>query len=215
MEAKNIIASNKEIVFLYIIFFVGIIGHLHDSLENLMILLTPVTLLLAGLIVLFYSYQTSSNKFLLWAVLTYLITFILELIGVKTGMIFGEYNYGSTLGTKFFDVPLIIGFNWVFVILGSISISRLMTSNLFLSAIVSAIIALVFDFILEPVANKLDYWNWTGDIIPVQNYLAWFIIALISALGFNYLRVKVISKISIHYFLIQFIFFVILLIFYI
>lgn len=214
MEAKKIITSNKEIIFLYIIFFVGIIGHLYDSLKNLMILLTPVTLLLAGLIVLFYSYQTSSNKFLLWAVLTYLITFILELIGVKTGMIFGEYNYGSTLGTKFFDVPLIIGFNWVFVILGSISISRLMTSNLFLSAIVSAIIALVFDFILEPVANKLDYWNWTGDIIPVQNYLAWFIIALISALGFNYLRVKVISKISIHYFLIQFIFFVTVLIFF-
>lgn len=214
METKKIIISNKEIVFLYIIFFVGIIGHLYDPLQNLMLLLTPATLLLTGLVVLFFSFKTSTNKFLLWAVLTYTVTFILEVIGVKTGLIFGEYNYGNTLGIKLFDVPLIIGFNWVFVILGSISISRLMTSNLFLSASISAFIAFLFDLILEPVAVKLDYWSWSEGIIPLQNYLAWFVIALISALGFSYLKVKVISKISLHYLLVQFVFFVILLIFY-
>jgi putative membrane protein len=55
----------------------------------------------------------------------------LEVVGVKTGLIFGEYKYGSTLGIKLFEVPLIIGFNWVFVILGSISISRLITKMFF------------------------------------------------------------------------------------
>ncbi len=214
MEAKKILISNKEIAFLYIIFFVGIIGHLYDPLRNLMLLLTPATLLLTGVIVLFYSYRTSANNLLVWAAFTYIITFILEVIGVKTGLIFGEYNYGSTLGIKLFDVPLIIGFNWVFVILGSISISRLMTGNIFLSSIISAFIAFIFDLILEPIAIKLDYWSWSEGIIPIQNYLAWFVIALISALGFNYLKVKVNSKISLHYLLVQFVFFVILLIFY-
>ena len=214
METKKIIISNKEIVFLYIIFFVGIIGHLYEPLQNLMLLLTPATLLLTGLVVLFYSYKTSENKFLLWASFTYIITFILEVIGVKTGLIFGEYNYGSTLGIKLFEVPLIIGFNWVFVILGSISIARLISNNFFLSAIISAFIALIFDLILEPIAVKLDYWTWAEGIIPIQNYLAWFAIALISALGFSYLKVKVTSKISLHYILVQFVFFVILLIFY-
>ena len=214
MEAKKIIISNKEITFLYIIFFVGIVGHLYDPLRNLMLLLTPATLLLTGLIVLFYSYKSSTINFLIWAAFTYIITFILEVVGVKTGLIFGEYNYGSTLGIKLFDVPLIIGFNWVFVILGSISISKLMTGNIFLSSIISAFIAFIFDLILEPIAIKLDYWSWFEGIIPLQNYLAWFVIALISAFGFNYLNVKVNSKISLHYLLVQFIFFVILLIFY-
>ena len=214
MEAKKIIISNKEITFLYIIFFVGIVGHLYDPLRNLMLLLTPATLLLTGLIVLFYSYKSSTNNFLLWVAFTYIITFILEVVGVKTGLIFGKYNYGSTLGIKLFDVPLIIGFNWVFVILGSISISRLITSNIFLSSIISAFIAFIFDLILEPIAIKLDYWSWSEGIIPLQNYLAWFVIALISAFGFNYLNVKVNSKISLHYLLVQFIFFVTLLIFY-
>lgn len=213
MEAKKIIISNKEITFLYIIFFVGIVGHLYDPLRNLMLLLTPATLLLTGLIVLFYSYKSSTNIFLLWTAFTYIITFLLEVIGVKTGMIFGEYNYGSTLGIKLFDVPLIIGFNWVFVILGSIAISRIMTDNIFLSSIISALIAFIFDLILEPIAIKLDYWSWSEGIIPIQNYLAWFVIAFIASVFFLKLNLKLRSDISIHYFFIQLVFFIILLIF--
>lgn len=213
MEAKKIIVSNKEITFLYIIFFVGIVGHLYGPLRNLMLLLTPATLLLTGLIVLFYSSKSSTNNFLLWAAFTYIITFLFEVIGVKTGMIFGEYNYGSTLGIKLFDVPLIIGFNWVFVILGSIAISRLMTDNIFLSSIISAFIAFIFDLILEPIAIKLNYWSWSEGIIPIQNYLAWFVIAFIASVFFLKLNLKLRSDISIHYFFIQLVFFIILLIF--
>lgn len=214
METKKIIVNNKEIIFLYIIFFVGIIGHLYNPLHNLMLSLTPVTLVLTGFIVVFYSYKTSTNIFLLWAILTYIITFILEVVGVKTGFIFGEYNYGSTLGIKLLDVPLIIGFNWLLVILGSISIARLITDSIFLSSLIAAFIALVFDLILEPIAIKLDYWTWADGIIPLQNYVAWFSIALFSALAFGYFKVTVRSKISLHYILVQFLFFMILLIFY-
>jgi putative membrane protein len=214
MEAKKFITSYKEIIFLYIIFSVGIIGHLYAPLQHLMLLLTPGTLLLTGLVVLFYSYKSSNDKFLLWALITYIITFILEVIGVKTGLIFGEYLYGSTLGVKLFEVPLIIGFNWVLVILGSISISRLFTSGILLSALISAFIAFVFDLILEPIAIKLDYWTWSEGIIPVQNYAAWFTIALISSLGFSLFKVNVKSNISLHYLAVQFLFFIALLIFY-
>ena len=41
-----------------------------------------------------------------------LIGFIFEIIGVKTGLIFGHYKYCNGLGTKVFDVPLIISLNW-------------------------------------------------------------------------------------------------------
>lgn len=214
METKKFIISNKEIAFLYIIFFVGIIGHLYEPLLNLMLSLTPATLLIAGFIVLFYSYKSSTNKFLLWAALTYVFTFILEVAGVKTGFIFGDYNYGLTLGIKLFDVPLIIGFNWVLVILGSISISRLITSNLVLSSFIAAFIAFIFDLILEPIAVRLNYWTWAEGNIPLQNYIAWFGIAFISALIYAYLKVGVKSKISLHYLLVQFLFFIILLFFY-
>lgn len=213
MEIKKYLNRFKPEYFLYMIFTVGIIGHIFKPLLNIMLWLTPFTLFLTGSVVLFYSYKSSRNKFLIWLLITYLITFILEVVGVKTSLIFGDYNYGNTLGLKIFDVPLIIGFNWVFVILGSISVSQLISKNNIIIAIFSASISVLFDYVLEPVAIKLNYWQWTDNIIPVQNYIAWFFIALISVLIFSYLRVNVKSKIGLHYLVIQFVFFLLIQIF--
>lgn len=213
MERSKNIKEYKEEYFLYLIFTVGIIGHLVDPLLTIMLYLTPFTLLLTGSVVLYKSYKSSNKLFLVWGIITYAITFTLEVIGVKTGYIFGEYLYGATLGLKFFDVPLIIGFNWVFVILGAISISKLITKNKLVVSILSASIAVIFDFILEPVAIKLDYWQWSDNIIPFQNYAAWFVIAFFSAFIYEQLKIKTDSKISVHYLAIQFIFFLLINIF--
>jgi putative membrane protein len=63
---------------------------------------------------------------------------------------------------------------------------------------------------MEPVAIYLNYWNWEGDVIPLQNYVAWFLIAFFFASIFSYLKIEIKGKIFAHYFLIQFFFFVIL-----
>lgn len=207
MERSQNIKKYKEEYFLYLIFTVGIIGHLVDQLIPIMLYLTPFTLLLTGSVVLYKSYKSSNKLFLYWIIITYLITFSLEVIGVKTGLIFGEYLYGETLGLKLFDVPLIIGFNWVFVILGAISIARIISKNNLVVSLIAALIAVIFDFILEPVAIKLDYWQWSENIIPLQNYAAWFLIAFFSSFLYEQFKIKTDSKISIHYLIIQFIFF--------
>ena len=207
MERSQNIKKHKEEYFLYLIFTVGIIGHLVDQLIPIMLYLTPFTLLLTGSVVLYKSYKSSNKLLLYWIIITYLITFSLEVIGVKTGLIFGEYLYGKTLGLKFFDVPLIIGFNWVFVILGAISIAIKISRNSIVVSLFAASIAVLFDFILEPVAIKLDYWQWSENIIPLQNYAAWFLIAFFSSFLYEQFKIQTDSKISIHYLIIQFIFF--------
>ena len=213
MERTKNLVKHKEILFLYLIFNVGIFGHLFYPLRDLMLFLTPVTLLLNGTLVLFTSYKGSKN-FLKWIILTSLLTFALEVIGVKTGLVFGEYKYGETLGLKLFEVPLIIGFNWILVILGTISVAQLITKNVLANSLIAATISVVFDIVLEPIAIKLDYWQWSQNVIPIQNYIAWFLIAFISALLFSILKVKMQSGLSKHYLLVQFIFFVSLLLFY-
>jgi len=213
MERTKNLVKHKEMLFLYLIFSVGIFGHLFYPLRDLMLFLTPVTLLLNGTLVLFTSYKGSKN-FLKWIILTYLLTFALEVIGVKTGLVFGEYKYGETLGLKLFEVPLIIGFNWILVILGTISVAQLITQNVLANSLIAATISVVFDLVLEPIAIKLDYWQWSQNVIPIQNYIAWFFIAFISALLFSILKVKMQSGLSKYYLLVQFIFFVSLLLFY-
>lgn len=213
MEGKKNIITKYSTKFLFIIFAVGISGHINPGTRDLMLLLTPITLFIT-MSVVFYSLLCESNrKLILWFLITYIFTFITEVVGVKTGIVFGNYLYGSTLGLKVFGVPLIIGLNWVFVILGAITLSQKVTSDKNLVAFITALIAVAFDIVLEPVAIKLDYWNWQNGTIPLQNYLAWFAISFIIAWLFNKMNLHIKTDLPKIYLMVQTIFFFSLLIF--
>ena len=38
--------------------------------------------------------------------------------------------------------------------------------------------AVIFDWFLEPLAIRLGFWKWDGEI-PVYNYICWFVISLL------------------------------------
>jgi putative membrane protein len=213
MERKKNLKLSKEEIFLYLMYTVGVVGHLTDGLLSYMKLLTPLTLLLTSGVVLFSTINNSKNNFIIWAVVTYIITFSLEVIGVKFGIIFGSYWYGETLGVKFLNVPLIIGFNWIMVILGAILLTEKILKNKILMTITASLLATIFDFFLEPTAIKLGYWNWSDISVPIQNYFAWFIISLLFTVLYFRMGIKVHTDLPIKFFLTQFIFFIILFVF--
>lgn len=192
---------------------VGVIGHLIDFTLPLMKILTPFTLLLTGGTVLFFSQKNTDNKMLFWVIITYSITFTLEVIGVKTGLIFGNYSYGKTLGLNLFEVPLIIGFNWVLVVMGAIQLSKKLFNDYFFIALFTGIFAVIFDFFLEPIAIRLDYWSWEGNHVPLQNYIAWFVIAFMFSILFQKMKITINSTLAEKYFLTQLTFFIILFLF--
>ncbi len=209
MEGKKIL-RNWKTVFIYLMFAVGITGHMLNILLPLMLFLTPYTLLLLGLFVLFYSYQKGNYLLLLWCFVTYVFTFLLEVIGVASGLIFGNYIYGDVLGFQLLNVPIIIGFNWVMVILGAIKITDYLKIKPPFNFLLTALLAVLFDFILEPVAISLNYWQWENVSVPFHNYAAWFFISLIAVYFYHSLKIKNDSTIAIHYFIAQCIFFIII-----
>ena len=213
MEGKKNIITRYSTKFLFIIFAVGIVGHINPGTRDIMLLLTPFTLFITMSVVFYSLFCESNRKLILWFLITYLFTFITEVIGVKTGIVFGNYLYGSTLGIKVLSVPLIIGLNWVFVILGAITFSQKVTSDKNLIALITALIAVAFDMVLEPVAIKLDYWNWQNGKIPLQNYLAWFAISFIVSWFFNRMNLHIKTDLPKIYLMVQTIFFFSLLIF--
>lgn len=199
-------SHKSTLIVLYVVYAVGIIGHLYTPSREYMLMLTPYTLLLTGGVVL--SKVLPHNITLVkWIVIVYIVTFALEVFGVKTGLLFGSYEYGDVLGPKLFETPLLIGFNWVLVILGGVLLSSKFISNNFLIVLFTPLLTVLFDFFLEPVAIKLNYWMWFRGEIPVQNYLAWYAISLLAVFFFMQSKIEVKSTIPIHYFAIQIFFF--------
>lgn len=191
--------------------------------EPLVIEATALNLLLMALLIGF----TDSHKgksFYLFLTLSFLMGILVEMIGVNTGFLFGNYQYGTVLGPKLLGVPLIIGINWFMVMycVGSsteLLYRKVKTNNEAVEKawkkwgpiIDAALIAVLFDWLMEPVAIKLGYWSWNGSgEIPLFNYVSWFFISLIVLTIFNSLKWQKDNRFAIHLLLIQSMFFLIL-----
>lgn len=172
---------------LAVLFAVGAAGHVVAHTLPWMLVLTPGFLLLTSVAVAAPSLAAGGRRFAVWAAGAYALTFAAEAVGVATGAVFGEYVYGPTLGWKVLDVPLIVAFNWVLVVNGAVCIAgrilppRAEAGRRIALPLLAGAIAAAFDWVMEPVAIRLDYWTWAGGAIPLQNYAAWFVLAAVLA----------------------------------
>lgn len=133
-----------------------------------------------------------------------------ELIGVHTGYLFGDYAYGQSLGVKFYDVPIIIGINWGMLVIISASVAQRFQMNKYLQAVVASLFMLLLDVLIEPVAVESDYWTWEGDVIPLFNFVCWFGVALLLQFVYFGLNLAEKNKVATALYCIQFMFFLIL-----
>ena len=176
---------------------------------------------------LFYTQQKISLNFILFFIACTIIGFALEYAGISTGLIFGNYSYGTALGKKFKEVPIIIGLNWFIIIYcSSIAahtiyrklIGRLGIINLpvkkwmhnFSLIFDASLLAVIFDFIMEPAAVNLGFWEWLNGNIPLYNYVCWFLISFLLTAVFQLLAINKHNKFAVHLLLIQLMFFLIL-----
>jgi bisanhydrobacterioruberin hydratase len=203
---------------------IGLIGIIFFK-SNFILLATPANLLLMfGLLI--WTQEKKNYSFWLFIALTVVLGIAIEIIGVNTKLLFGDYTYGNVLGFKIKNVPLIIGVNWFIIIYCcGISINTLLmkainkiatetatapTALKALSVIVDgATLAIFFDWLMEPVAVQLGYWKWNGQI-PFYNYLCWFIFSMILLAVFHILQFNKQNKFAIHLLMIQVMFFLLL-----
>ena len=163
-----------------IIYGVGLVGHLLPWTRPLMLSLTPFVLLLSATIVVLPIFRARNGRLLLWLSTTGVLTFAAEAIGVATGAVFGTYHYTDVLGPALFGVPVIIAFNWMVVILGTLTAAGMVFQRKILVALGASLLTVLFDRVLEPNAMALGYWHWLDETVPLQNYLAWFGLSLLS-----------------------------------
>lgn len=205
---------------------IGLIGILFFE-EKFFIQATPYNLLLMfGLLI-----WTQKNKnffYYSFLLLCIIIGITVEIIGVNTGLLFGKYSYGKVLGITLKAVPLVIGINWFIImyccgismhtlllkIIQQIPVEKAGSAKKIkaLSVIIDgATLAAFFDWIMEPAAIKLGYWQWHGDgAVPLFNYVSWFIVSVLLLTGFHFLQFNKSNKFAVNLLLIQLMFFLLL-----
>lgn len=193
---------------LLIMHIVGIIGLLSPFQEYFR-LLTPFNLLVSAFL-LWLNHTDRSRSFLVFALLSIILGYVVEVIGVQTGIIFGAYSYGSTLGPKLFDVPVIIGLNWLLIIYSIGVLTGSIAMPAWLRILLGATLAVFVDMLIEPVAIRFDFWSWEQSIVPLRNYLGWFIVSSILLTLFHWFKIKTDNKAALPYYFIQLFFFLIL-----
>ncbi len=179
------------ILFLFHFFGVLLFAYNPQSAE-----LSFLTLFVCGVLILLH--EKKSRNYLVYMAIIF-GGYLVEVIGVNTQLLFGEYSYGSALGIKLFNVPPLIGLNWLIIVISGASIARTLLKGkpIWLIAAFSAIICTLLDLIIEPVAIRFDFWSWEGGSIPVYNYVCWTIFSFIFSL--MYLRSKVhVNKLGIY-----------------
>ena len=131
-----------------------------------------------------------------------------EIIGVATGKLFGVYNYGSGLGVKIANVPVVIGLNWVFLVYTSNCIMTRYTSKNYLIIIGASLLMIMYDIVLEKAAPLMDMWEFSSNEPPIDNYIVWFILALIFNWAIQYSKVNTDNRSARWLFFSQFGFFI-------
>ena len=114
-----------------------------------------------------------------------------EAVGVRTGVPFGRYAYADTLGTKLFEVPVIVPLAWVMMsypclLLGR-QLARGMRHQATSVALTGGLTLAAWDLFLDPQMVDAGHWTWAYPNpalpgipgIPLTNFVGWMVVAIV------------------------------------
>lgn len=214
---KTFFQTYGFIIFIYVVMIFGGIWHIAGLFHKTsQILFVPLLVLLFSINLIYfisiYRETPLLKIFLIWTGLIFLTALAVEIVGEKTGVLFGQYAYTDILSPRIFGVPVVIGLSWLNLIYGSIQIANLVLSTFAwpFRALFASLLMTGFDGVMEPAARALGFWYWQNYTVPWQNYVAWFAFGFIFA--FPFLRyfppLKDRQLIPMHIFIAQLLYFV-------
>ena len=102
---------------------------------------------------------------------------------------------------------MLIGVNWIILTFITGSLSSFIFKNKYVSILMGAILMIGLDLLIEPVAPLLGFWIFDLQKVPLQNYLGWFVIGMITQALFQFKIAEKELTFSTHLLIINAIFF--------
>ena len=210
LRSKSIYSTEEKLSIGIILVFhlVGIIllNFTKGSMYYFALDLVPLNIIFTVLLMM--KSQKNWNKgLLIFTLSSVIVGFLVEVVGVNSGIIFGKYKYGEVLGFKLFNTPLLIGLNWFLLTYSAGCLVEKIRIGSFFKASISTFLLVLLDYLMEPVAMKHNFWSWHNGNIPEQNYIGWFFTSFLLSLLFQFTNWSKQNAVASAVFIIQFAFF--------
>ncbi len=181
--------------FILIFFGVGVVGLGLPWTRHVFTLLIPYTFLLYTYL-LFITDRSDKRRLAPVAAIIFLSGFFVEVAGVATGTLFGEYYYGTAMGPKIWGVPVAMGLTWLMMIYLTASAVQSYSMHPVFRPVLVGVLMVVYDFLLEPVAMWLNMWQWKGGDVPLMNYIMWFLVSVLLGALFPIAKLRIRNRIA-------------------
>ena len=111
--------------------------------------------------------------------------YAIESVGVATGFPYGAFSYDDALGPKFLGlVPYLLPVTYVPLVIGAVA-AAWSPGNLAPRVLLSALLLVGIDAVLDPGATALGFWVWPegGPYygVPLSNFAGWLLSGAVSA----------------------------------
>ncbi len=110
---------------------------------------------------------------------------LVEAVGVRTGVPFGDYAYANTLGWQLFDVPVVIPLAWAMMAYPALLVGRALTDRWV--PLVGGWALASWDVFLDPQMVEAGHWVWRDPTpglpgvadVPLTNFAGWLVVAVV------------------------------------
>lgn len=153
--------------------------------------ITPLVTLVGFLLALLHAVQRLGKRsaFLLLGS-TAVVSFLMEAIGVATGLIYGPYHYTERLGPRLLGVPFLIPLAWFLMAYPSYLLAEALspqappTRRTLWVAMLAGLIMTAWDLVMDPQMVRGGHWVWEVEGpyfgVPLRNFWGWWLTIFIA-----------------------------------
>ena len=106
-------------------------------------------------------------------------TLVLEALGTRTGLPFGDYDYGTALSPTLAGVPLAVVLAWWAMAVPAREVAARLSPAGWRRVALGAVTLTAWDVFLDPQMVDEGYWTWAGGgpwrDVPLSNYAGWLL----------------------------------------
>lgn len=168
---------------------------------------TPINLMVS-MVLFFLIYPLNRLKKIIPFIVFFSLGMFAEWLGVNYGLLFGSYTYGNNFGPKLDGVPYLIGIYWALLTFVTAAIVNYSKWHYCIKIIVAALLMVFLDFLMEFSAPVFDFWQFTGGMPKLDNYVTWLVLGIIFQSVLSIMKIKGNRSFCLHLYLAQVAFFI-------